>query len=148
MRVNDLKFDLLVRAVIQQESGGKHDAVSDAGAKGAMQLMDATGREWHGKLKIEEPYDPFNWHQNVRIGTAYLEWLCTFFSGNVELGLAAYNGGMGRVSQAVMDAHSTDWDKVKPHLKNKEGVPLYETIRYVPQVLVRYKMIEASEESV
>jgi len=145
MNIKDLKFDLLIKAVIQQESAGKSDAVSPAGARGAMQLMDATGQEWHKKLNIQEPYDPFNYHQNVKIGTAYLEWLCKVFGGNIELALAAYNGGVGRVSQAVINAKSTNWAEVKPFLKDKKGEPLYETLRYPTQVLVKYQMLESAE---
>lgn len=87
----------LQSAVIKQESGGKTDAVSKVGAKGLMQLMDATGREWHKKLGIKEPYNPNNPEQNKKIGTAYLAWLLEQFNGDKELALTAYNQGIGRV---------------------------------------------------
>lgn len=148
MREEEINFDILVRAVIQQESNGKHDAVSPAGAKGAMQLMDATGKEWHKLLNIKEPYDPFNWHQNTTIGKAYLKWLINKFEtepDQIELALAAYNGGIGNVKKAMERAGSSRWEKVALELKGRDGQQLIETQRYIPSVLVKYQMIEAAE---
>lgn len=148
MREEEINFDILVRAVIQQESNGKHDAVSPVGAKGAMQIMPATYDEWYERLQIKEPKDPFNWHQNTAIGRAYLKWLLKWFRGaedQVELALAAYNGGIGNVEKAIRHAESKKWEKVALELKGANGNQLVETQRYVPSVLVKYQMIEAAE---
>ncbi len=147
MRKSDVDIDLLVKAVIQQESGGVHDATSPAGAKGAMQLMDATGKEWHKILNIDEPYDPFDWNQNVKIGTAYLKWLLEKFKeepDQVELALASYNGGIGNVVKAIASAQSSKWEKIALELRGKNGQQLVETQKYVPSVLVKYQMLEAA----
>ncbi|WP_067931016.1 lytic transglycosylase domain-containing protein [Alicyclobacillus kakegawensis] len=100
----------LIRAVIQQESGGNSDAVSHSGAAGLMQLMPATARA----LGVTDVFDPV---QNVMGGTHYLAELLNRFDGNVRLALAAYNAGPGAV-----EAY--------------QGVPPYaETQQYVSRVL-------------
>ena len=91
----------LVQAVIMQESGGKKNAVSSAGAQGLMQLMPATGKEWHSKLGLPGEYDPFDKEQNKTIGTAYLSYLLDMYDGDTELALTAYNQGFGRVNKLL-----------------------------------------------
>jgi soluble lytic murein transglycosylase len=76
----------LVQAVMQVESGYNPKALSDKGAIGLMQLMPGTARE----LSVDDPWDP---DQNVRGGTQYLKQMLDFFSGDLELALAAYNAG-------------------------------------------------------
>ncbi|MCL6627596.1 MAG: lytic transglycosylase domain-containing protein [Alicyclobacillus shizuokensis] len=100
----------LIRAVIQQESGGRSDAVSRTGAAGLMQLMPATARA----LGVTDVFNPV---QNIMGGTRYLAQLLNQFNGNVRLALAAYNAGPGAV-----EAY--------------QGVPPYaETQQYVARVL-------------
>ena len=82
----------LVRAVIQAESGFNPRAVSSKGAKGLMQLMPATARDF-GVL------DPFHPGENIRAGVAYLARLLARFDQNVERALAAYNAGPERVER-------------------------------------------------
>lgn len=82
----------LVRAVIRTESGFDPTAESRAGAKGLMQLMDATARS----LGVDDPFDP---EQNVNGGTRFLSSLLTKYNGNVGVALAAYNAGPGRVDR-------------------------------------------------
>jgi soluble lytic murein transglycosylase-like protein len=91
----------LVKAVILQESAGKKNAVSKAGAQGLMQLMPATGREWHAKLNLPGEYDPFDAEQNKTIGTAYLEYLLNRYDGDEALALTAYNQGFGRIDKLL-----------------------------------------------
>ena len=114
--------------VIKQESGGKPDVISSAGAKGLMQLMDKTGREMHAKLKISSPYDPFNPEQNKQLGTAYLAEQLKSFDGDPILALAAYNAGPGRLRDAIEKAGTTKWVKLKKVLPA-------ETRQYVQAIL-------------
>lgn len=94
----------LVDAVVMQESAGKANAIGPrtkyGNAKGLMQLLDSTGKEWHKKLGLKGEYDPFNAEQNKAIGTAYLDSLTSRYEGSVPLGLAAYNWGMGNLEKA------------------------------------------------
>jgi soluble lytic murein transglycosylase len=80
----------LVQAVMQVESGYNPKALSNKGAIGLMQLMPGTARE----LEVDDPWDP---DQNVRGGTQYLKGMLDFFSGDLELALAAYNAGPNAV---------------------------------------------------
>lgn len=97
----------LVQAVVLQESANKKNpkgdpkAVSIKGAQGLMQLMPATGREWHKKLGLPGEYDPFDPEQNKTIGTAYLNYLLDMYDGDQELALTAYNQGFGRVNKLL-----------------------------------------------
>ncbi len=82
----------LVRAVIRVESSFDPNAESHAGAKGLMQLMDATARS----LGVTDSFDPV---QNVNGGTRFLSYLLTKYNGNEGVALAAYNAGPGRVDR-------------------------------------------------
>ncbi len=88
-RENNLQPEL-VRAVIQQESGGNPRSVSAVGAQGLMQLMPATGRAYG----VTDAFDPA---QNIAAGTRHLGGLLREFGGDVSKALAAYNAGAGAV---------------------------------------------------
>ena len=80
--------------ILYKETGGvKGDpalAMSEAKAKGVMQLMPATAKE----LGVKDVYDPT---QNIHGGIKYLKQLSKMFKGDPTLIAAAYNGGMGNV---------------------------------------------------
>lgn len=100
----------LVKAVAVAESGMDAGAVSAAGAKGVMQLMDGTARA----LGVRDSFDPA---QNIAGGARYLRQMLERYGGDVTRALAAYNAGPGNV-----DAHG--------------GVPPFtETHAYVQRVL-------------
>ncbi len=82
----------LLRAVIARESGGDPDAVSAAGAKGLMQLMDSVAAEQN----VRNSYDP---EENVMAGARHLKGLLGKYKGDLSLALAAYNAGSGAVDR-------------------------------------------------
>ena len=98
-------------SLIQQESRFNPTAVSSRGAIGLGQLMPATARE----LNVD-PRDPM---QNLEGSARYLRQMLDRF-GTMELALAAYNAGPGRVRQA---------GNTIPNIR--------ETREYVPSVLRR-----------
>jgi hypothetical protein len=101
---------LLVRALIQVESGDRPTARSHKGAMGLMQLMPSTARLY----KVRNPYDP---KANIAAGVKHLKSLLDRMGGAVELALAAYNAGEGAV-------------------KKFNGIPPYrETRDYVSRIL-------------
>ncbi|WP_159883885.1 lytic transglycosylase domain-containing protein [Paenibacillus puerhi] len=110
----------LVKAVIEAESSFNPNAVSRAGAKGLMQLMDDTG----AGLGVTDPFDPA---QNIAGGTKYLSNLLMKYNGNPSVALAAYNAGSGRVDRLGI---RTDQD-----LEGKLHLLPAETQKYVRKVL-------------
>jgi len=81
-----------ITAVMQAESRGVVRAVSPKGAMGLMQIMPDT---WSGlRSRYRLGADPFDPHDNILAGAAYLRELHDRYG---ELGfLAAYNAGPGR----------------------------------------------------
>jgi len=81
-----------IRAVMQVESRGWVNAVSPKGAMGLMQIMPDTWAELRSRYSLGT--DPFDPHDNIVAGTAYLRELLDRFG---EPGfLAAYNAGPAR----------------------------------------------------
>ncbi|MFT8317868.1 MAG: lytic transglycosylase domain-containing protein [Sporolactobacillus sp.] len=89
------KYDVdpsLIQSIMETESGGNSQAVSQAGAEGLMQLMPGTARA----LGVSDTFDPA---QNLEGGTKYIKSLLQTFHGNVRLALAAYNSGAANVQK-------------------------------------------------
>ena len=126
IRKNATRFDIdpyLVFLVIEQESHFRPHIVSPKGAQGLMQLMPGTAR----RFGVSRPFDPA---ENIRGGTQYLKDLMTMFNGRVDLALASYNAGEGRV---------LDYGNRVP--------PFKETRDYVKRISARYHNHGATEAS-
>lgn len=82
----------LILAVIHVESAGDPRAVSHAGAMGLMQIMPATWADLRRRYRLGT--DPFDPHDNIFAGTAYLREMHDRFGSPGFL--AAYNAGPGR----------------------------------------------------
>jgi soluble lytic murein transglycosylase-like protein len=109
--------EALLAAVLKAESNFDPYAVSPKGARGAMQIMPATG----GELGLRDFFDP---EANLDAGAGYLASLLREFS-HPELALAAYNAGPDAV-------------------RRYGGLPPYdETRHYVARVLARFKQYSA-----
>lgn len=81
----------LAKAVMLMESQGDPNAESSAGAKGLMQVTDATYREMGG-----DPAMAFDPEDNIHRGVKYLSQQLDKY-GDPKLALAAYNAGPGNV---------------------------------------------------
>jgi len=88
-----------IRAIIRMESGGRTmmaenlPITSDMGAMGIMQVLPQTYADMQQQYGLgTDPYDP---HDNVIAGTAYLKWLYGKY-GNPGM-FAAYNDGPGNL---------------------------------------------------
>ncbi len=97
-------------------------------AKGLMQLLDSTGKEWHKKLGLEGKYDPFNAEQNITIGRAYRKFLEDRYDGDVRLALAAYNWGLGNLDRALARTKTGSFEEVVSNLPA-------ETRNYVAKIM-------------
>jgi D-alanyl-D-alanine carboxypeptidase len=103
-----------VRAVMRQESGGQQQATSPVGAMGLMQVMPATYEQLRARYQLgDDPYDP---HNNIRAGTAYLREMYERFGSPGFL--AAYNAGPDRVDR---------------YLAGRAGLP-EETVNYLAAI--------------
>ena len=103
----------LIATVISVESGFNANAVSPKGARGLMQLMPATARQYG----VRNPHDA---RENIEGGVAYLRDLVQRYKGDLRLALAAYNAGPEAVSKA-------------------SGIPNYrETRDYIEKIEARY----------
>ena len=91
-----------IDAVIRAESAGCETVngkptTSPAGAMGLMQLMPATWREYRRRLGLGD--DPFDPHDNILAGAAYLRDLYERY-GSAGF-LAAYQAGPGRYEESL-----------------------------------------------
>lgn len=126
----------LVAAVIKTESDFKPYAKSSKNAYGLMQITASTG-EWAAKemridnFKVDQLLEP---EYNIRMGCWYLNNLKKEFDGNMDLVLAAYNGGRGNVQKwLASDEHSKDG-------KSLHYIPFKETDKYVKRVKTYYNI--------
>ncbi len=109
----------LIKAVIKVESDFDPNIVSSKGAQGLMQLIPSTAR----LMNCNDPFDPY---QNIMGGAKYLQAMLSKFRSNLDLALAAYNAGPGRVEQY-------------------SGVPPFrETRNYVKKVNHYYRQFRAN----
>ncbi len=121
--------EAILFGIMAKESGGKVHAVSRSGAAGPFQFMYATGRRFglHTVDGFDQRFDP---KLSARANAAYMDEQLKVFNDNLELVLAAYNGGEGRVRRLV-NGHTSD-SFYDPHIYF--SLPK-ETRHYVPMVL-------------
>ncbi|MEK6856779.1 MAG: lytic transglycosylase domain-containing protein, partial [Nanoarchaeota archaeon] len=123
----------LILGIITQESKGDKNAVSNAGATGLMQILPGAQKDVNDYLLfVEESLENKNrniWRDNVYIGVRYFKMQLERFE-NVELALAAYNGGPTKIANACRKPNGT----YKSFEECKSSLPA-ETQNYVPAVL-------------
>lgn len=161
IRKHSMKIDWdwrLLAALIYQESKFDPEAESWVGAKGLMQMMPETAKEF----KIEDLSNPAS---SVQAGTDYLRRLERFWANRVEddqerlkFVLASYNAGPGHVldAQRLAEKYGQDpgkWENNVAEYLKKKSLPEYyndpvvksgycrgeEPFKYVAQVLRRYE---------
>lgn len=124
-----------VLSIIKVESKFDKDATSNKDARGLMQVTPQTGGWAAEKLGMEDYdddrlYDP---ETNIKIGCWYLDNLRTQFENNLQLVVAAYNGGSGNVTKWLADSQYSDDGK------NLKKIPFEETENYVKKVFSSYE---------
>lgn len=135
----------LLAAQCYQESGFDPNAVSWAGARGLMQLMPATARQYG--LNEQQVYSP---RENIFAAASHLSHLQGRFASiadpdeRIRFVLAAYNGGYGHVSdaQALARKHGGDphrWADVGYYVRHLDQP------RYYRDPAVRYGYMIGSE---
>ena len=128
----------LVFGIIKRESKFMHKAESSKGARGLMQLTEATAKwvaEFSGmnNFDYEDIFEP---SVNIRLGCAYFAHLLEAYSGNVPLALCAYNAGSGNINSWLDEGiiSKSDFDS--------EKIPFEETRKYVKDVMDYAKVYE------
>lgn len=126
----------LIYAIIKQESKFNKDAVSKSGAKGLMQIMDATAQDMVKEIYSIDSnnyniYDPYT---NIFIGTKYISYLINYFDGNYYLAIVAYNAGMGKINSWI----NGDYTQYNTFSDVYECIQYNETRNYLTNVLNNY----------
>lgn len=132
---------LLVWAVMRQESRFDPEARSFANAQGLMQVVPGTRDEIAGRLgeevRLDAMFDP---DTAIRFGVAYLGSLLEGYEGDVELAVAAYNGGPGSVLLWLDD----------PLVETRDDfyrwIGFGETREYLMRVMLNYRIYQYLEE--
>lgn len=148
----------LLAALIYQESKFDPKVESWAGAKGLMQMMEPTAREF-GATNLFDP------SQSLKAGAKYINWLQRNFTKHVEDSverqkyvIAAYNVGIGHMQDAIRltkkyGGDPAKWDgNVEKYLLLKSQKKYYtdpvvkygycrgeEPVNYVKEILERYQ---------
>lgn len=121
--------EAILFGILAKESGGRVHAISSAGATGPLQFMYQTGLRFGlGRVDgFDTRYDP---QLSARANVSYLQERLAELDGDLELALAAYNGGEGRVGRLHRaNPGKRFWD---PEIYSQ--LPP-ETREYVPMVL-------------
>lgn len=85
----------VVQSIAQNESSFDNAAVSDAGARGVMQIIPDTWSFINDQL-VDEPLDPASATDNVEAGVIYLHHLYHLMGGDGDRTVASYYQGPNR----------------------------------------------------
>lgn len=126
----------MVAAIIKVESNYDKSALSKKNAIGLMQLTPSTAKEIAKKMNIENftPDMILDPELNIRMGCWYIDDLKKEFGNNMDLVLAAYNGGRGNVKKWLRS------EETSKDGQNLHYIPFKETDKYVKKVKVNYNI--------
>jgi soluble lytic murein transglycosylase len=134
----EFKVDpLLIWAVMREESRYDPEALSYAGARGLMQVIPST-QTWIAEQLGEDisPGDAYTPEASIRMGAWLLHFLIDYYEGDLELAIAAYNGG----------AASVDSWQADPLVSNRDDllrwIEFGETREYLERVSLSYQVYE------
>jgi membrane-bound lytic murein transglycosylase D len=122
--------EALLFGIMAKESAGKVHVRSRAGAAGLMQFMPATGYRFGlgvDATGFDTRFDP---HAAAEASAAYLNERMAELDGNIELALAAYNGGEGRARRVFESSGRRGFWNADVYAQFPE-----ETQDYVPMVI-------------
>lgn len=123
----------LVWAIMREESSFRPEVMSSAGAMGLLQLMPQTARREASRLGAapirhdEELLEP---DTNIKLGSAYLEYLAGRFPERLSATIGSYNAGPGAVARWLRGEAAKWEDDVWV-----EDIPYGQTRSYVKRVL-------------
>lgn len=128
---------LLIWAVMRLESRYDPDAFGYAGERGLMQILPST-HIWVAEQLGENisPGDTFAPETNIRMAAWLLRFLLDYFDGDVELAIAAYNGGAGSVDTWLSDPLVSDRDDFL------RWIGFGQTREYLETVSLTYKVYQ------
>lgn len=125
----------LVVSVIMAESKFNPEAKSNKDAMGLMQITTETGKWIAEQMGLDEYTEDklYQEEYNIKMGCWYLNNLYEEF-GDLDLSIAAYNAGRGRVNQWLASTeYSLDGESL-------DYIPYKETKKYVDKVNTYYKI--------
>jgi soluble lytic murein transglycosylase len=128
---------LLIWAIMREESRYDPEALSYVGARGLMQIMPSS-QVWIAERLGEDisPGDAFTQEASIRMGAWFLHFLLDHFDGDLELAIAAYNGGAGSVDSWQAD----------PLVSNRDDLLRWirfgETREYLERVSLSYRVYQ------
>jgi soluble lytic murein transglycosylase len=128
---------LLIWAVMREESRYDPEALSYAGARGLMQVMPSS-QAWIAERVGEDisSGDAFTPEASIRMGAWFLHFLLDYFDGDLDLAIAAYNGGAGSVDSWQAD----------PLVSNRDDLLRWigfgETREYLERVSSSYRVYQ------
>jgi soluble lytic murein transglycosylase len=142
----------VVHAIARQESAFHPRALSSAGAKGLMQMMDATAQRTAKQIGV--PFDKSKLLDepayNAQLGAAHLGQLLADFKGSHILTFVAYNAGPRRAREWIA-AYGDPRDPAIDPIDWVERIPFSETRNYVQRVMenldVYARLIEQSDST-
>lgn len=121
--------EALLFGIMAKESGGKVHAVSRSGASGPLQFMYATGLRFglSNADGFDQRFDPT---MAAQANAEYIDEQLGAFNNNLEMTLAAYNGGEGRMRRIAASSPGASF--YDPQIYGQMSA---ETRDYVPMVL-------------